>query len=144
MQQHTKWFITAAICIVILGLKTNSAHANEAYIGLKTYHFERGGRNCLNETHNLVAYDSGNWHVGTYENSQCRRSYLIGTSYAINDNWGFDASLVTGYPSSMNLIEGIRVTLIPMFTYKNYWGHVGIKVIHVPTVLIGIGVAIKL
>ena len=34
----------------------NESNANEAYIGLKTYHFDRGGRDCP-DAHARVAGD---------------------------------------------------------------------------------------
>ncbi|MBL4800212.1 MAG: hypothetical protein JKY50_22680 [Oleispira sp.] len=117
------------------------SHAYEAYLGLKTYHFDRGGRDCLNEEHHLVAVKVKGYQIGTYENSQCRRSYLVGSSHELGHDFGVDMGLVTGYPSSMEIVKGI--TFIPMITYTKYWGRLGLKAIHVPTVLIGAGLAVK-
>ena len=131
--------ILAALALPFIPHPANSA---EAYLGLKTYHFDRGGRDCLNEEHHLVAYRADNgYQVGTYENSQCERSYLVGNSYNIGNGFGIDMSLVTGYPKAMHIVKGI--TLIPMITYTQYWGRIGFKSIMVPSVLVGIGAAIK-
>lgn len=129
------------------------SEADEMYLGLKTYHFERDGRDCLNETHDLVAYRWTKYgvHVGTYENSQCERSHLVGTSFELDHGFGVDASMVTGYPKSMHIVKGL--TLIPMFTYIKYYENVGFKAIYIPSeelfkgeelgLLVGIGLAIK-
>lgn len=131
------------IMIMVLLTLAGMATADEAYLGLKTYHFDRGGRDCLNEEHHLYAYSSEEYgmHVGTYENSQCMRSYLVGTSFDLGGYFGVDLSLVSGYPKPMHIVKGL--VLIPMLTYTRYWGIVGFKAIHVPTVLVGVGMAIR-
>jgi hypothetical protein len=129
------------LAILALPFIPQQSNADEAYLGLKTYHFDRGGRDCLNEEHHLIAYKKNGYTVGTYENSQCERSYLVGNSYNIGNGFGIDMSLVTGYPKAMHIVKGL--TLIPMITYTKYWGRIGFKSIMVPSVLVGIGVAIK-
>jgi len=128
------------LAIVALLVVPDFSEADEMYLGLRTYHFDRGGRDCINETHDLVAYSKHGYYGGTYVNSQCRRSYLVGTSHKIKGGFGYDVSIVTGYPSSMHLVEG--VVLIPTVTYKYYVDSIGVKIIYVPTVLVGIGMAI--
>lgn len=118
-----------------------TSNAYEAYLGLKTYHFDRGGRDCLNEEHHLVAVSIKGYQIGTYENSQCRRSYLVGSSYDLGHGFGVDLGLVTGYPKAMHIVKGL--TFIPMISYTKYWGRFGIKSILVPSVLVGAGMAVK-
>ena len=130
--------ILAALALPFIPQHSN---ADEAFIGLKTYHFDRGGRDCLNEEHHLIAYKVDRYYAGTYENSQCMRSYLAGISYDLEYGFGVDVSLVTGYPKEMTFMDG--VTLIPMLTYTKYWGSIGFKAIHVPTVLVGAGLAFR-
>ncbi|MBL4632123.1 MAG: hypothetical protein JKY14_13590 [Paraglaciecola sp.] len=120
---------------------SNQSNSYEAYIGLKTYHFNRGGRDCLNEEHHLAAVNIDGYMIGTYENSRCERSYLIGSSHDLGYGFGVDMGLVTGYPKPMHIVKGI--TLIPMVTYARYWGDYGFKAIMVPSVLVGAGLAVK-
>lgn len=139
--------------VIALLIVPNCSEADEMYLGLKTYHFQRGGRDCLQETHDLIAYKSDEYgiHVGTYENSQCRRSHLVGTSFELVNGFGVDTSLVTGYPKAMHIVK--HLTMIPMLTYINYYESVGYKLIYIPSektfkmekigLLIGVGLAIK-
>jgi hypothetical protein len=129
------------LAILALPFIPQHSNADEAYLGLKTYHFERNGRSCLNETHDLFAYSKNNIHAGTYVNTHCRRSWLVGFNGQFGKGFGYDVSAVTGYPSAMQLVDGLII--IPMLTYSKYWGAFGVKVIHVPTVLMGIGAAVR-
>lgn len=134
-----KYLILAAA--LSLPFIPQQATADEAYLGLKTYHFDRGGSDCLNEEHHLAAYKKNDITVGTYENSQCMRSYLVSKSYTLGNGFGVDMSVVTGYPKAMHIVKGL--VLIPMVTYTRYWGSIGIKAIMVPTVLVGVGIAVR-
>lgn len=131
------------LSIIALLIVSHPSNADEVYLGLKTYHFDRGGRDCLQEEHHLYAYRKGDYHIGTYENSQCMRSYLLGVHYDLGNDFGADISLVSGYPPEMWAIEGIDTTIIPMFTYTKFIGSIGFKAIFVPSVLVGIGGAIR-
>lgn len=134
-------FIFTFFALIIVGHPSN---ADSMYLGLETHHFQRDIKGCVNESHDLIAYEHNSIHVGTYVNTHCRRSYLLGYGYTHKTGFGVDGSLVTGYPSKMHLIEGIIG--IPAATYK-YTIPVksaytikamGLKFIYIPTVLIGV------
>lgn len=133
--------VMAAFIIAMLLSLIPNANADEAWLGLRTYHFDRTPSGCRDETHHLYAYRKGDYHVGTYSNSQCKRSYLVGYSHELGSGFGVDVSAVTGYPSAMHVVDGL--VLIPQLTYTAFYGSIGAKLIYVPTVLVGVGVAVK-
>jgi len=116
--------------------------AEELWLGGRSYHFKRTGSGCTNESHHLYAYRKGDYHIGTYVNSQCNRSYLVGRSYDWKYGFGLDISAVTGYPESMHIVGNF--IFIPQLTYLAFYKRVGVRLIYVPFTLVGAGLAVRL
>jgi len=132
------------ICVaVVLMFAFCSCSAATLALGLQTHHFQPTPPDeCLNESHDLVAIEVFGIVIGTYDNSHCRTSFLMGRSWRWDNGFGFDTVFVTGYPSKMHLLG--KLILIPQATYSKFWGDYGLKVNYVPTVLTGVGFVYKI
>lgn len=111
-------------------------------LGLKTYHFNRSGRDCFNETHDLFGYQHNGYNVATYINTQCERSYVLGKNWDYSHGFGSSLNLVSGYPKAMQIMH--KVVLMPTLTYTKWSGRVGVRLMTVPTVLVGASLMVRI
>ena len=133
-------------CAAILALLTTlpKANAGELALGLWTHHFDRvlPANKCGNEKHNLLAYttDDG-YSVGMYKNSHCLQSYAIGYQDSVevvrSTYVGYAINAVSGYPEDMRWLGPLVV--IPTLTITHFYKGVGVRWIHVPKILDGVG-----
>jgi hypothetical protein len=136
--------MVAFAIVMSLAIYSGQSHSDELSLGLWTYHFDRDVKDdeCTNEVHNLVGYRLDNGLTfGGYDNSHCRESYFVGFSQDLykrnNFAVGWSAGAVTGYPSSMHVVDGLIIIPNAHMTYTI--GGVGIKIIYIPNLLKGAG-----
>lgn len=113
-------------------------------LGLNTHHFSQRNRaSCFNETHDFFGYTHKTYIVATYMNTQCVRSYVVGKTWEYDNGLGYSLALVSGYPSSMHMLDTLLV--MPTLHYtKMFNDTVGIKLMTVPTVLVGFSFVVKI
>jgi len=130
--------------VVSLMFVFSSCNAATLALGLKTRHFSSPSYydKCRNESHELFAVDYEGYLVGTYDNSHCMRSFLIGRSIQYDNGLGFDLVMVSGYPERLHVIGSMLV--IPQVTYSKFWQGYGVKLSYVPTVLVGVGFVVEI
>ena len=124
-------------------IMSGAAYGDSVMLGLRTYHFDRQvwPDECVNEKHNLVAFEKNGFIVGGYKNSHCLQSWLIGYSYPVYRSISLDTALVTGYPDSMHAIG--KTVIIPQIVYSRFITDIGFRLVWVPSVLIGGGMVLK-
>ena len=136
------------LALSIFCMMLSTAQADEVDttldIGFWSYHFEREYEEdeCVNEKHDAIVLHKNNISVGGYKNTHCKQSFVLGYNRAMykeaDQEITVEVMAVSGYPKSMHVAVGLIV--IPTINYRAYLtDSMGIKIVYVPSVLVGVG-----
>lgn len=134
------------ILLLLAIMLASNAQADELWLGFNSHHYTGLTEGCTNEQHDLLAYSTGTFNIGTYDNSHCDQSFFVGYQYPATTYLDLEVRAITGY-------DAYPVVILPTATLHVDYSGFGVRVLMLPAEnptldeplsLIGIGFTVKI